>query len=79
MGTLLWLPVGTALVMMVWKVANFVIRPYLSPLRSLPGPPSPSWLWGNMKQMVEAGDDSLTQKWFEQYGRTIVTTGLFNV
>ena len=32
-----------------------------------------------MKQMVEAGDDSLTQKWFEQYGRTIVTTGLFNV
>lgn len=79
MGTLLWSTVGGALAFLLWKTVNFIVRPYLSPLRSLPGPPSPSWLWGQMKRMVEIGDDQLVEKWLEQYGKNIVTNGILNV
>lgn len=77
MGTLLWWTVGGALVLLLRKAVNFVIRPYLSPLRSLPGPPSPSWLWGEMKHMMAVSD--VQEEWFQQYGKTIVSHGLFNV
>ncbi|KAI0075930.1 cytochrome P450 [Panus rudis PR-1116 ss-1] len=70
---------AAALLVALWKALLFVIRPYLSPLRSLPGPPNPSWFFGQMKQMWEVDDPGLAEHWVEQYGHSITFTGLFNI
>lgn len=63
----------------LWKAVVFFVRPYVSPLRSLPGPPSPSWFWGQVKYMLELDDDALIERWIERYGNNVTFTGLFNV
>ncbi|KAI0039426.1 cytochrome P450 monooxygenase [Auriscalpium vulgare] len=45
-----------------------IIQPYLSPLRDLKGPPSPSWFFGHMKQMQEHGIVKCHEQWVEEYG-----------
>ncbi|KXN81835.1 Cytochrome P450 4B1 [Leucoagaricus sp. SymC.cos] len=55
-----------------YKVVKFVWREYVAnPLRVLPGPPSPSWLYGNMKQIWEADNSVLHEGWVKEYGSTI--------
>ncbi|KAF8161957.1 cytochrome P450 [Mycena galopus ATCC 62051] len=41
-----------------------------SPFRSLRGPPSAHWLYGNMKQFFDDEDNGLEERWFREYGRT---------
>ncbi|KAK7687003.1 hypothetical protein QCA50_009502 [Cerrena zonata] len=78
MGIITWSIIGGMVTVLLWRAVEFIVRPYLSPLRALPGPPSPSWLWGQTKQMALLGDEHLIEKWLEQYGNNITVTGVLN-
>ncbi|CDO75989.1 hypothetical protein BN946_scf184922.g2 [Trametes cinnabarina] len=56
----------------LYKRWSFATR---SPLRNLPGPPSPSWLYGNMKEVFTTDGHTVPDKWFAQYGKTYVDSG----
>ncbi|OSC99351.1 cytochrome P450 [Trametes coccinea BRFM310] len=59
----------------LWKVYqhwNFAFR---SPLRNLPGPPSRSLIYGNVKDMFDAENYSRPDEWFAQYGKHFVDNG----
>lgn len=79
MGPLVWSAFGGIVALLLWRVLQFIVRPYLSPLRTLPGPPNSSWLWGQTKQMALLGDDHLIEKWLDQYGDNLTFTGVLNV
>ena len=38
----------------LYRLLEFVIGQLNSPLRDLKGPPSPSWVYGNLKQIFDA-------------------------
>ncbi|GBE77352.1 predicted protein [Sparassis crispa] len=61
-----------------WKFLNLLILPYTSSLRYLPGPPSSSWIYGNLKEIFHADNSVLHETWFEKYGATIRYKTLFN-
>jgi len=46
--------VAAILSLVIWKFAKFLFVEWASPLRVLPGPPNPSLLYGNMKQIWDA-------------------------
>lgn len=50
-----------------------------SALRYLPGPPSPSFLFGNLKQLGEGDICTILEQWIGQYGPTIRFGLFFNV
>ncbi|KZT05226.1 cytochrome P450 [Laetiporus sulphureus 93-53] len=63
----------------LWKVIYIVIiGPYKSPLRDLSGPPNPSWISGNMLQILKADHSVLHEAWTEKYGPTIKYKGWLN-
>jgi len=55
----------------LYKLIKFIWRENISnPLADLPGPPSPNWLYGNMRQI--GNDDSVMhERWTSEYGNTI--------
>ena len=56
----------------LYKFINFVWREYISnPLTDLPGPPSPSWLYGNMRQIWDSENSVMHELWASEYGNTI--------
>ncbi|KAI0040330.1 cytochrome P450 monooxygenase [Auriscalpium vulgare] len=57
---------------------TFIIQPYFSPLRNVKGPPSPSWVFGNTKQMQEHGDIECHEKWVAEYGPVFKRKGSLN-
>ncbi|KAH8102301.1 cytochrome P450 [Cristinia sonorae] len=65
------------LVVALWKLGPIFVRSLRSPLRRLPGPPSPSWIWGQFKEIFKAEHSVLHEKWIEQYGHTISYAGMF--
>lgn len=77
--TLLFSSLAAAILYGFFKLFRFWYRSYTSPLRRLPGPPSSSFLWGNLKAMREAGPAVLQQQWLEQYGGTLAYPGFFGV
>ncbi|OCH86066.1 cytochrome P450 [Obba rivulosa] len=62
----------------VIKIARFLIQPYFSSLRYLPGPPSPSFIFGNFKAIFDGDNVSLHEAWVERYGHTIKYKGFLN-
>lgn len=38
----------------LWKVAMLLYHRYRSPMRMIPGPKSSHWLYGNLKEVLEA-------------------------
>jgi cytochrome P450 len=65
-----------------YHLAKVVANP--SALRNLPGPPSPSLLWGNFWEFRDAskdGDnvDELKERWAVEHGHTYMYRGLFSV
>ncbi len=55
-----------------YKLVKFVWGEYIvNPLKEFPGPPSPSWLYGNVRQIWDAENSVLHEKWVEEYGSTI--------
>jgi hypothetical protein len=65
----------------VYRVAKLVANP--SPLRTLPGPPNPSWLRGNFSLIAAASKtdsvDELFEGWAAEYGPTYMFNTLFSV
>lgn len=64
---------------LLWKLYKFLAIVYTSPLRVLPGPPSPSLVYGNLKQMFATEGTTLPDQWFEQYGKCFVDHEFFMV
>ncbi|KZT18878.1 cytochrome P450 [Neolentinus lepideus HHB14362 ss-1] len=78
MYTSLFSLAAAALFFVLYKALRFYIRRYLSPTRDLPGPPNPSWLWGNMRDILKAENSVLHEGWLNKYGPVIRYTGMFN-
>uniref|UniRef100_A0A8H7XTF7 Cytochrome P450 n=1 Tax=Psilocybe cubensis TaxID=181762 RepID=A0A8H7XTF7_PSICU len=70
-------------VFLVLLVALALLRDFLlllfrqlcSPLRRLPGPPSPSFFMGNLEQMHDMENNNLIANWVNSYGTTFVYRG----
>ncbi|KAH9847038.1 cytochrome P450 [Lenzites betulinus] len=62
----------------IWKAWPLLPRCTPTALRNLPGPPNPSWFYGNMKH-IQAKDNSVPQeRWLAEYGPHIVYKGFLN-
>ncbi|KAI0308387.1 hypothetical protein OF83DRAFT_285190 [Amylostereum chailletii] len=56
-----------------------LIRQYIvqRPLRIVPGPPSPSWITGNFKQMFSATSSPFHDELTKRYGKVATIDGMF--
>lgn len=64
----------------LWLVHRKLSLFYTSPgLHVLPGPPSPSWLYGNVRQACRAGNSPLTRQWLEKHGSNLFIRWLLMV
>ena len=70
---------ATPLLAAVFKLIKIQIRNAKSPLRNLSGPPSPSWLFGNFKQIFERGQSVAWDEWAATYGKTYRFSTMLNV
>lgn len=62
----------------LYLAKNFIlllIRQHRSPLRLLPGPPSPSFFMGNLIQMHDQENTNLIHDWVAAYGNTFSYRG----
>ncbi|KAI8972453.1 cytochrome P450 [Trametes punicea] len=63
----------------LWRLRAFILVQFQSPFLKLPGPPSPSRFFGNVKQIHESDNDFICDEWLEQYGPVIMYRGFFNM
>ncbi|KAI0358319.1 cytochrome P450 [Trametes cingulata] len=61
-----------------WKAWPILWRPYTAAVRNLPGPPSPSWLYGNLMALEQEEPAVLEERWSEEYGPHIVYKQFLN-
>ena len=59
----------------LWTFLMLVLRQARSPLRHLPGPPSPSFFMGNLREMHDQENNGLVARWAAEYGSTFVYRG----
>ncbi|PIL23484.1 cytochrome P450 [Ganoderma sinense ZZ0214-1] len=59
----------------LWTFLMLILRQARSPLRHLPGPPSPSFFMGNLREMHDQENNGLVARWTAQYGSTFVYRG----
>ncbi|KAF8802410.1 cytochrome P450 [Phlegmacium glaucopus] len=59
------------LVYAIYKISTFIYDEMTSPSRDIPGPLSPSFLYGNFKELSESSNNALQEDWLNQYGTTI--------
>uniref|UniRef100_A0A8H7Y1G3 Cytochrome P450 n=1 Tax=Psilocybe cubensis TaxID=181762 RepID=A0A8H7Y1G3_PSICU len=64
---------------LTYRIAKVYYDQWMSALHVLPGPPSSSWVYGNMKEMLEADNFMLQDKWVEEYGSTISYKAYFGL
>ncbi|THH10021.1 hypothetical protein EW146_g8504 [Bondarzewia mesenterica] len=63
-----------------YKAIRWALHPWFSPLRDVPGPVAPSWLYGHIRQLT-SGEMEILDKLEEfegVYGRVFKFKGLFN-
>ncbi|KAI0643934.1 cytochrome P450 [Trametes meyenii] len=65
--------------MAVWKLWPFLKRPYTTAIKNLPGPPSPGWLFGNMKAIQDEDNAVPQERWVAEYGPNIMYRGYFSI
>ncbi|KAJ7778984.1 cytochrome P450 [Mycena metata] len=54
-----------------YLILKAVYAELVSPLRSLPGPRSTHWFFGNLKELMEVPEDgTLIENWVQKYGHT---------
>ena len=58
-----------------WTFLMLVLRQARSPLRHLPGPPSPSFFMGNLREMHDQENTALVPRWAARYGTAFVYRG----
>lgn len=63
----------------LWKLGPYLLAPIRSSLLNLPGPPSPGWLFGSLKDIYDSDGEIITDEWIEEYGQTIMYRGFLNV
>ena len=63
----------------LWKLAPLIFRSIYSPLRDLPGPPSPHWFYGHFKLISKEHSSVPQERWMEQYGTTLAYQGILGV
>ncbi|KAJ7731769.1 cytochrome P450 [Mycena metata] len=63
--------IGTLSVYALCWILKAVYDELTSPLRSLPGPKSTHWFFGNLKQVMEDEDSGLIESWIQRYGKTM--------
>ena len=80
----MWIPSTLPLVLLapaaitlyfLWTFLMLVLRQARSPLRHLPGPPSPSFFMGNLREMHDQENNGLVARWTAEYGSTFVYRG----
>ena len=64
---------------LIWRIYKFLAPRLGSPLSIWPGPPTPSWLYGNLREMFAVEDSALPDKLFERYGKVYVDREFFMV
>ena len=69
----------TPLAIFIYTFIKYRIRNSRSPLRNLPGPKSRSWLYGNIKEIIENGPTVAWDEWMSTYGKTFRYSGVLNV
>ncbi|KAI0051608.1 cytochrome P450 [Auriscalpium vulgare] len=60
----------------VYRILKRVYRTHTSPLRSVPGPPTVSYLFGSFDLISESNAFRLFQRWSRQYGDTYKFTSI---
>ncbi|KAI0088539.1 cytochrome P450 [Irpex rosettiformis] len=65
----------SVLLYVIWTFLVLMFRQARSPLRFLPGPPSPSFFMGNLREMHDAENTNLVGQWQKAYGSTFVYRG----
>ncbi|KAI9068652.1 cytochrome P450 [Trametes sanguinea] len=65
---------GSSIVL--WKLWSFLRFSYRNALRNLPGPPSPSWIWGNFKAIRDEDNSVPQERWVSEYGPNIMYRGI---
>lgn len=69
----------TAFLYGAWKFYGFLHIVYLTPLSDLPGPPSSSWVYGNMRDIAAVDENLLPDTWFTRYGKNLIDREFFMV
>ena len=58
----------------IYKLLNLLlIAPLFSTICDLPGPESPSIIFGHLRAIYKAGPGEMHKKWVEEYGSTLVS------
>ena len=70
---------ATPLLIITFTFVKYKIRRAKSPLKNLPGPPSQSWFYGNVKYVFERGQSLAWDEWMATYGKTFQYPSMFNV
>ena len=81
--TSLWriiLALAVALIIaLTWIVVPLVLRVRKSKLWVIPGPPSTSWILGNLREYNESPRDLISDEWMERYGSVVRIHGFLQV
>ncbi|KDQ34064.1 hypothetical protein PLEOSDRAFT_1034004 [Pleurotus ostreatus PC15] len=63
----------------VFKLLAFLYHELTSSVRLLPGPPSTSWIYGNLKEISNLEDSRLHEEWGRAYGHTTQYKGILGM
>lgn len=63
----------------VVKLLGFLYHELTSSVRLLPGPPSTSWIYGNLKEISNLEDSQLHEEWERAYGHTTQYKGILGM
>lgn len=63
----------------LWKAWPLLPRWTATALRNLPGPPSPSWFYGNFQEINAEERSVVQERWIAKYGPNIVYKNFLNV
>ncbi|KAG6854181.1 hypothetical protein C0991_009833 [Blastosporella zonata] len=63
----------------LYKGLQLIYSELTSPLRDLPGPENPSWIYGNFKEIWNEANSVPQERWVQQHGTTLKYKGLFGV
>lgn len=63
----------------LWKAYPVLLLLATSKLKNLPGPPSPSWIYGNLRAIIDEDNSVPQERWVAEYGSTIMYRGFFGV
>ena len=63
----------------LWALFPYLLAPFRSSLLNLPGPASPSWFLGTVKDVFESDGTRIFDDWIEEYGPNVMHRGILNV